>query len=139
MAGIGPDDGDYYDDYQRERGAVAQACDEIDELRAEVESLRGWKAQMLAVQEAADKRLRPLIEGVPGALGRHVYEVAAEEIERLGALADLLAEVAHLGDVDHDPDGDCRGNWDDEPCDPDCHVAAHNALMERVRVAMGAG
>lgn len=40
MAQVGPGDpGDYYDDYQNERGAVAQACDEIDVLRAEVERL----------------------------------------------------------------------------------------------------
>lgn len=47
------------------------------------EAAESWKKQMLAVQEAADKRLRPLLENAPGALGRHVYEVAAEEIERL--------------------------------------------------------
>ena len=49
MSGVGPGDpGDYYDDYERERGAVAQACDEIgvlprerDEARAEVERKDG--------------------------------------------------------------------------------------------------
>lgn len=41
MAGIGPgEDDDHFEAYERERGAVAQACDEIDELRAQVEANR---------------------------------------------------------------------------------------------------
>lgn len=59
--------------------------DTIVALKGQVEALEGWRKQMLAVHAAADDRLRPLLKDVPGALGRHVYDVAADEILRLRA------------------------------------------------------
>ena len=64
-----------------------------DEARQEIEALKGWKAQILALQEAADNKLRPLLKDEPGALGRHIYDVAAEMIERLQYAADELEYV----------------------------------------------
>lgn len=61
-------------------------CEKID-------ALQGWKASALAVMSAADERLRPLVQDVPGALGRDVYEVAAEEIVRLRGIVEDCARL----------------------------------------------
>ena len=102
------------------------ACDECarDEYIADnrrlanrVGELEGW------LHAAADER---------EAVERERDEARAE----VAKLRALLGEVAQLGNVEHDPDGDCRGNWDDEPCDDDCHIADHNALMDQVRAVV---
>lgn len=58
-----------------------------DDCRSPVEvdrdRLASWKAEALAILNAADARLRPLVENLPGALGRNIYDVAADEIKRL--------------------------------------------------------
>lgn len=76
--------------------------DTVAALKGQVEALEGWRKQMLSVQTAADDRLRPLLENVPGALGRHVYEVAADEILRLRremgtAIDSAIDEGARVG------------------------------------------
>lgn len=76
-------------------------------------------------------------------------DLSAAMSDHAGALLDcvddlreLLAEVATLGDIVHDPDGDCSGADDDcgPACDePGCNVAHYNEVMHRVRQAVSPG
>lgn len=43
-----------------------------------------------AMLNRADAKLRPLVKDVPGALGRDIYELAAEEIIKLRAQVEQL-------------------------------------------------
>lgn len=103
--------------------------DPVVALQGQVEALEGWRKQVLAVTEAADNRLRPLLKDVPGSLGRHVYEVAADEIERLRK---ALRSVEALADNwTHGPD--CLA--DDTGHDPNCDCGLYGVLFE-VRQAL---
>lgn len=68
--------------------------DPVVALKAQVEALEGWRKQMLLLYTAADNKLRPLIKDVPDSLGRHVYDVAADELKRLQWLEASLKRYA---------------------------------------------
>lgn len=67
-------------------------------VEQQLEALESWKAQALAVQGAAEERLRPLLKDLPGVLGRNLFDVAADEIERLrrGLRSLILSHPNHF-------------------------------------------
>ncbi len=142
MAGIGPgEDDDHFEAYERERGAVAQACDEIDELRAQVEANR---ARYTDARRERDEALAALAGCVRyQSMRTHCdeipYHAAWGEARRLlaehdgatthtealrNALTTLLATAYRLAGDDDD--------WEDD----DGHIAIQQGLAE-AREALG--